>query len=342
MDKVKLGLIGLGYIGKVHLLNCLKLREAQLVAVADVSPKALNMAKKMGVAKIYQDYHELLQDSEIDAVIIALPTYLHAECAKIAAENHKHVLLEKPLARNVNEGEEIVRAAKKHGIKLMVGHTARYNKVYKDLKKEIDEGILGEIQVAYAVNVSTGPFTHRSEEGTPKPVPEWWWKKELTGGGALLDLGSHMINLTRWFFGEVVDVESYMGYRYNLEQEDYAICILKFKSGPVAIINVGWFSLRGIVKLEVYGTTGSATASYSSPSRVIKAIQLILKKIPGFYIPYLNEVQHFVECIEKDVQPQPSGEDALEDLKIIEKAYKNAKTLSSYTTLKWRLRDGLL
>lgn len=329
MDRVKLGLIGLGFIGRVHMLNCLRLSEARLVAVADVSEKALSMAKKLGVGKTYQDYRELLKDPEINAVIVALPTYLHAECAKIAAENHKHILLEKPLARNVNEGKEIVSAIKKHGVKLMVGHTTRYTNTYKNLKKEIDEGKLGEIQVAYAVNIGSGPFMHRSEEGSPKPVPEWWWRKELTGGGALIDLGSHMINLVRWFFGKVVYVESYLGYRFNLEQEDHAICILKFKSGPIVIINLGWFSRMGNVKLEVYGTVGHAVASYNPPSRVITAIQLVLRKTPSFYVPYFNEVQHFVDCIRKDIQPQPSGEDALEDLKVIEKAYKNAKTLSS-------------
>ena len=329
MDKVKLGLIGLGYIGKVHLLNCLKLREAQLVAVADVSPKALNMAKKMGVAKIYQDCHELLQDSEIDAVIIALPTYLHAECAKIAAENHKHVLLEKPLARNVNEGKEILSTTKKYGVKLMIGHSARFNASYMNLKKEIESGKLGDIQVAYAINVSSGPFVHRSEAGAPKPVPEWWWKKDLTGGGVLIDLGSHMINLTRWFFGDVLDAKSYLGYRYNLELEDYAICVLKFKGGQVAIINVGWFSQQTNIKFEVYGTAGHATASSNPPNKIVTAIRLILGRTPTFYVSYLNELQHFADSIRLDFNPLPSGEDGLKDLEVIEKCYTNAVKLTN-------------
>lgn len=329
MDKVKLGLIGLGYIGKVHLLNCLRLREARLVAVADVSQKALSAAKKLGVTKTYQDYHELLKDREIDAVIIALPTHLHAECTKIAAENHKHILLEKPLARNVREGREIVSAIKKHGVKLMVGYSARFNVSYLNLKKEIESGKLGDIQVAYAINISSGPFMHRSEAGAPKPVPEWWWKKDLTGGGALMDLGSHMINLTRWLLGEVRDVKSYLGYRYNLEQEDHAICLLKFKEGQIAIINVGWFSQQTSIKLEVYGTAGHATASSNPPNKIVTAMQLLLRRTPSFYISYLNELQHFVDSIRRDLNPTPSGEEGLLDLEVIEKSYRNSVKLGN-------------
>jgi UDP-N-acetylglucosamine 3-dehydrogenase len=328
MHRVKLGLIGLGYIGKIHLINCLKLQNAQLVAVADVSKKALNDAKKLGVAETYTDYHELLNNKDIEAVIIALPTHLHAECAKAADEKHKHILLEKPLARNTNEGEEILFAARRYNVKLMIGHSARHNDVYKNLKKKIETGELGEIQIAYAINIGSGPFMHRAEAGSPKPVPDWWWKRDLTGGGALIDLGSHMINLTRWYFGEVIDAKGYLGYRYNLEQEDHAICVLKFGNGQVAIINVGWFSQKSNIKIEVYGTAGHASASSNPPNKIITALQLMLRRTPIFYVPYLNEIQHFVDSIEKDFQPQPSGEDGLRDLEVIEKAYKNAIKLN--------------
>jgi len=328
MEKVRLGLIGLGYVGKIHLINCLRLQNAQLVAVADLSKKALKMAKKLGVAETYRDYRELLNNSDIDAVIIALPTYLHAESTKAAAEQRKHILLEKPLARNVAEGKEVILTVKKYGVKLMVGHNARFRPAYQNLKKEIESGRLGEIQIAYATNISSGPFLHRSVAGMPKPVPDWWWNKDLTGGGALIDLGSHMINLTRWYFGEVVDVKCYLGYRYNLDQEDHAICILKFKEGQVAIITVGWFSQQTQIKIEVYGTVGHAIASSKPPNRVITAIQLLLRRTPGFYISYLNEVQHFVDSIQRDSQPQPSGEEALRDLEVIENAYKNAVKLN--------------
>jgi len=323
MTKTNLGLIGLGYIGKVHLINCLRLQNAELTAVADISKKALSTAKKLGVTNTYQDYHELLNNPNIDAVIIALPTHLHAEGAKAAAERHKHILLEKPLARNTTEGKGILSIIDKHNVKLMIGYDLRFSATSQNIKTKIENCELGEAQIAYATNVSSGPFFHRSEADAPKPVPEWWWNKELTGGGALIDLGSHMINLTRWYFGEITDAKSFLGHRYNLEQEDQAVCTLKFKQGQIAIITVGWFSQQNQAKLEVYGTASHAIASYNPPNKIKTAIQLMLRKTPSFQRSFLSEIQHFVDSIQKDQQPQPSGEDGLQDLEVIEKAYKN-------------------
>jgi UDP-N-acetylglucosamine 3-dehydrogenase len=327
MHKVKLGLIGLGYIGKVHLQNCLKLDSAELVAVSDISKKALNKAKKLGAQKTYTDYEVLLNDKSIDAVIIALPTHLHLLCAKQAAEAGKHVLIEKPLAKNVKEGKEIVSTTKKNGIKLMVGYPFRFTPSFQALKDKIESGELGEVQIAHATNISAGPFMHRAEGDIPHPVPEWWMNKELTGGGALIDLGSHMINLTRWYFGEIKNIKAYLGYRFNFDFEDHAICIAKFASGTTAIINVGWFSQKTALGIELYGTVAHASAYQSAPSKIITAIQLILRKTPKYFLSHRAELSHFVQCIKEDKQPSPSGEDALKDLEAIEKAYKNQITM---------------
>jgi len=323
MNKIGLGLIGLGYIGKVHLRNCLKLDSAALLAVSDISKKALNLAKKMGINRVYNDYKMLLKNDKIDAVIIALPNHLHLPCAKEAAEAGKHILLEKPLAKSVAEGKEIISTAKKNNIKLMVGYAFRFSPSFKALKDKIENGEIGEVQIAYATDVASGPIFHRTERDVPRPVPEWWFKKELTGGGALIDLGSHMINLTRWYFGEVNKIEAYLGYKFDFNFEDHAICIANFTSGTKAIINVGWFSQETVLEIELFGTVAHAYAHHSAPSKIITAIQLILRQIPKYYLPHFAEVSHFVKCIEEDTLPSPSGEDALKDLEAIERAYKN-------------------
>jgi len=304
-------------------MNCQKLQNAQLEAVADISRKALNTAKKMGVPKTYKDYNELLKDSNIDAVIISLPTHLHASSAKAAAEANKHILLEKPLARNPAEGREILETAGKHNVKLMIGHPIRFSTINRQLKARIASGELGEIQIAYATNISSGPFMHRSQDQAPVPVPEWWWNRELTGGGALIDLGSHMIDLARWFFGEVTDAKAYLGHRYNLDQEDHAICTLKFEKGTIAVINVGWFSQQTQMELEVYGTAGHASTTQKAPNKIKTALQLMLRQTPSYYLPFLSEVQHLVDCIQQDKQPEPSGIDGLRNLEVIQKAYQN-------------------
>lgn len=327
MQKLNIGVIGLGYIGKTHIYNCMRLEDAKLVAVADISKNALNKAKKIGVPNTYNDYQELLDNPQIDAVIIALPTHLHAKCAIAAAEAHKHILLEKPISRNTSEANEILSKVRSNNVKIMIGHPLRFSQPFIDLKKKIDNGEMGEIQSAYAVNINSGPFVYRAETGAPVPVPDWWWKKEYTGGGALIDLGSHMINLAQWYFGDVVDAKSYLGYRFNMEQEDHAICLLKFREGQTVIVNVGWYSVQTQMQLEVHGTCGLGVASLNAPSKIKTVTKMLLKKTPPYYIPFLKEVEHFVESIKKDQQPEPSGEDGLKDLQAIEIAYKNSTRL---------------
>jgi len=327
LEQINLGLIGLGGIGKIHLKNCLRLQNAKLTSVADLSKGALKTAAKLGVPNLYGDYSELIEKSDVDAVIIALPTHLHAEGARMAAEHGKHVLLEKPLARNTEEGKTILQAISKHNVKLMVGYPAIFVDENKRLKAKIESGELGEIQLLYEVNLGSGPFNHREDTGAPVPVPNWWWNKELTGGGALHDLGSHMINLARWYFGDVVEAKSHLGYRFRLEQEDHAVCLLQFKGGQKGVIVVGWFSQVPERRIEVYGTSGFASTVYPE-SRIKKAFQMLLRKPTSFHLPYLIELQHFVNCLQKDEQPLSSGEEALKDLEVIERAYANQINLS--------------
>lgn len=330
MKKTNIGIIGLGGIGKTHLMNCLKLENIQLTAVADISKSSLKKAKNLGIPNIYQDYNELLKNPDVEAVIIALPNHLHAVSAQAVAESGKHILLEKPLARNTAEGKTILAAAQRYNVKLMIGHPDRFVDENQALKERIDRGELGEIQMAHAVNIGSGPFIHRVGVDAPMPVPDWWWRKELTGGGALIDLGSHKINLLRWFFGDVVSVKGYVGHRYNLDLEDHAVCVIKFEQGTVGVVNVGWFSQQSQDRLDVYGTTGHASAGRKNQGKVKTAIQLMLRQTTSYMRSHLTELAYFVECVQKDEQPQnTSGQESLKDLEVIEQAYAHQERLES-------------
>jgi UDP-N-acetylglucosamine 3-dehydrogenase len=324
MSELKIGLIGLGYVGQTHIYNCLHLEGVKLVAVADISKNALKKAENAGVPNTYTDYQELLKNPQVDAVIIALPTHLHAKCAIAAAEAHKHILLEKPIARNTLEGTEILSKVNANNVKIMIGHPLRFSLPFIELKNKLDTGEVGDIQTAYSVNINSGPFIHRAETGSPLPVPDWWWKKEYIGGGALIDLGSHMINLAQWYFGDVINAKAYLGHRFNMEYEDHAIALLKFKYGQTVVVNVGWYSGQTQIQFDVHGTCGKAAALLDNPSKIVTATKLILKKTPPYFIPFYKELEHFVESIKKDQQPQPSGEDGIKDLQVIEMAYKNS------------------
>jgi myo-inositol 2-dehydrogenase/D-chiro-inositol 1-dehydrogenase len=322
LDTVRVGLIGLGEMGKTHFSNCLHLKDGKLVAVSDVSEKALLLAKKFGIKHVYKDYNQLLENKDVDAVVISLPTFLHGEAAIKAAEHGKHMLVEKPLARNADEAEQIVSSAKSANVKLMVGYPLRFSPSFVDLRRKFELGMLGDVQIAIASFISLGPFSPRGENAVPKPVPSWWFDRKLTGGGALLDLGCHLINLLRWYFGEVTSFRSHLGYRFNMDFEDHAVCNLHFKNGVVAIANVGWFARYHKVRVDLFGTVGHGVAS-SKVLRIFDYVKTMIAvdKSTGFY----RELEYFANCIRTDTHPTTSGEDGLQDIRIISEAYKNSE-----------------
>ena len=325
MKKIDVGLIGLGFIGNVHLKHLLKMPDVNLVGVSDLSKRALRKAKNAGAKKTFTSYEQLLKEPNLDAVLIALPTHLHLPCVTQAAEAGKHILLEKPIARNLEEAKEIVSLARKNSIKIMMGYPLRFNDAFLDIKAKKENGTIGDVEIAQATYLSSGPFFHRAESHIPVPVPEWWLNKSLTGGGALIDVGSHIINLLRWYFGEITHIKSHLGHRFNLDIEDSAICFAKFESGTRAVITTGWFMQGYQLKVELLGTVDQAVAQYEPEKSIKKTlVQFVTNDNSKFYRPFFNEIVHFVNSIKNDSLPSPSALDGLKDLEAINEAYKNS------------------
>jgi len=311
-----MGLIGLGGMGKTHFLNSLRIKTVKVVAVADTSRAACQFAKVHGVAKVYDDYAKLLDNPDIDCVAIALPTFLHAQSAVMAAECGKHILLEKPLARNTREGKLIVSKVQKAGVKAMMGYPLRFSDLAR-IKAEIDGGHLGEVVTAQATDVWRGPFFHL-------PVSDWWLDPELSGGGALIDLGPHMINLLLWYFGDkIASIKSQLGYRFNMPFEDYALCMIKFKQGTLATVNVGWYCQQNTISIELFGTMKRASAALTSAKSWSRILHTLRVKPFAESLAFYRELNHFVNCIIADRDPSPSAADGLKDLEVISVAYKN-------------------
>jgi predicted dehydrogenase len=313
----------------MHLRNCLSYKEVNVVAVADTSKHALEYATNRGVKRTYENYEDLLRDASIDAVLISLPNHLHLESVTKGAEAGKDILLEKPLAGQLADGEKIVSSVEKNGVKLMLGYSLRFDPLLRGLREKIIDGYFGEVEIAEATNVSSGPFTPQADKIGPTPVPGWWFDKELVGGGALLDLGIHMIDLLVWYFGEVESVSSYLGYMFNMSVEDVATCIIKFKRGPLAIVNAGWFSKDYLNSISLNGTSRNFSAVVSKKSR-LGFVWNDFKRIVGQGASTITaeELKYFIDCIRRDVEPSPSAEEGLSDLRIISMAYENASVLA--------------
>ncbi|MDR0372319.1 MAG: Gfo/Idh/MocA family oxidoreductase [Nitrososphaerota archaeon] len=325
--RLQLGLIGAGGVGQLHLKHGLMLTGAEVTAVADTAKPVLERAKALGVKNIYTDYTEMLKNPQIDAVIIALPTHLHHKCALQAAESGKDIFLEKPITIAIQDAKEVILAAQRNSVKLMLGYPMRFNRHFLKLKADMADGLIGDAENVHATYVCAGPFVHRADGHSPAPVPDWWFNTQLSGGGVLTDLGCHIINLLRMLFGEIVDIKGQFGYRYSMDFEDSAMCLARFDSGSLAAINVGWYAQEYLLRLDVLGSVRNASIGHMPPKTLPAAYQMFTRGISEFNQPHFDELQYFVTCLHTNQEPSPTGLDGLRDLEAIAKAYKNKITL---------------
>jgi len=343
---IKVGIVGLGRQGMLHFMNCFKIDNVEVVGVADNSQKALTKARSLGVSNLYQDYNELFRaHPNLDAVILSVPNYLHLTSIQTALEAGFNVFTEKPLANTVEECMQIVNLVQKSGRKLMVGHNCRFYDAIEKMKYDLDNGFIGDLEVLTAEEVINGPFAHPA---VPAPVAEWWFDPKKAGGGALLDIGYHMIDLFRFFVGDASVVYSLLGHRLNLPIEDSAITILQSTNNVKGIINVGWYERTVFpqfnFRIILHGNAGFRSSSDFIPKNLYSyAIKVgfknILNRAVGknirplrytyFYESYYRELKYFFDCIQKDFEPLISAEDGLKTIQIIKDSYQKAKETSN-------------
>ena len=244
------------------------------------------------------------------------------------------------MANTVEECREIVKLVKRSGRKLMVGHSARFIDAIEKMKGVADKGYIGNLEVLTMEEVINGPFAHGA---VPTPVPEWWFDAEKTGGGVLLDLGYHLIDLFRFFVeGDCKVLFSCLDHKFNLPVEDGAIVILQSRNcSAKGIINVGWYQKSIFPEFNfrviLHGNAGYISSDSLVPRNIyLYAIQegaknlfrrVIGKKIKPlsytyYSAPYYKELQHFFNCIKQDSNPSVSAIDGLKTIELIEKAYK--------------------
>lgn len=171
---VKVGFIGLGQMGRMHLVNCMHIEGVKVIAVADPSKGALKKAENLGVTKLYTDYSELVnkEHNNLDAVIISVPNFLHFDTIRLSLENGLNVFAEKPLAVNVEQCEEIVNLVQASGRKFMIGHNLRFVPAIEKIKADLQRGTIGNLEVATIEEILNGPFSHPR---VPAPVADWWF-----------------------------------------------------------------------------------------------------------------------------------------------------------------------
>jgi predicted dehydrogenase len=250
---LRYGLIGCGDIGVVRAAGLAR-TNSKLVAVSDIDPKRATAIAGRNHAVFDRDWHTLLARPDLDAVIISTPPSLHAEMCIEAVQMGKHVLCEKPLARTPDECRTIIDAAKRHNRVLAVGFNYRFYPSFARAKQLLDEGRIGELSHIRA-------YAGYSATGHNRP---WVKDASVVGGGALYDNGIHLIDLVRWFLGEVEDVQGFSTGRVWQfgRAEDNGFLLLRSARGQVATLHASWTEWgRYEFRIELVGSLGKIVAT---------------------------------------------------------------------------------
>jgi len=324
MKKLNIGVIGAGAISSAHLAAYRELPEANLYVVCDViEKKARRAAENFGAERWCTDYVEVLEDSKVDVVDICLPHYLHAKVVIDAARYGKDIICEKPIAITVEEGLEMVKNARKNGVKFMVAHNQRFLPTSQELKKLIEEEILGDIYAIYVRYLRD--LTRKRVEMSP-----WMADPKKAGGGIVIGVGIHMVDLLKWVLEPIVEVSAVLTrFLDYLDVEDNAVIDFRMTGGTVGSITLSWTARipeesRG--EILVLGDKGSVVVDqFNNIMKVfLKGGKLEVKKLPHIST-YKAEIKAFLDCIIND-EPEPvPAEEALDSLCIIQAIYNSAR-----------------
>lgn len=251
---MRFGLIGAGAIGKIRADALAQSPVCELVGVTDLDEGRARTAAPN--AEYYADAEALIAARDVDALIISTPPPLHEPLSVAAASAGKHVLVEKPMAATPDACERMIAAARKAGTLLTVGYNHRY---FEALKLVRDVARSGEIGTLSHVRAYTG---HRGLSEFKAP---WMYDKQVMGGGALMDNGTHMIDLVRYIAGDPAEVFGFATNKvWGLGVEDEGLALLRTPEGTTASIEASWHEWRGYrFHIEAYGDRGMARAYYA-------------------------------------------------------------------------------
>jgi predicted dehydrogenase len=350
MTQVKVGIIGCG-IATFHTSGYAADPRTKMVAIAGLdTDRCKDLAAKHGIAEVYTNYEDLLANADVDLVSVAVPNFLHLPVCLAAIKAGKHILMEKPLARNSIEGEQMVKAAKEAGVILAMAFNRRARPDMQALKRHIDDQALGNIYYARAF------WMRRS--GIPG-LGSWFTSKELAGGGPLIDLGVHVLDMALWLMGNpkatAVSATTYAalgpqgrgqwgGSRFTVnpsqpyEVEDLAAAFIRLENGATLQLETSWAGYSGhtdefgvylmgdqggaelhvkdyasVGTLKLFGEAGGIQAD-TSPRLQTKEV----------WDGHAQIIKNVVDGILNGTPVSPDGEEGLDRARLIDAIYQSA------------------
>ena len=305
---MRVGLVGAGFMGGVHLNAYAGIPEVEVVGIADARVEAAVAGAEMVGARPYASYEELVAAEHVEVVDVCLPTAFHRDLAVKAASEGRHVILEKPIARTIEDAQEILEAFSGDGPHLFVGHVVRFFPEYLGIKEKIDAGDLGTVGVVRTSRRS--PFLLGWND---------WYADWRVSGGVLLDLVIHDFDFLHWALGEVqrVYARGLLGREYN--RLDYVLATLRFDSGAIAHVEGHWgYPGPFNYAIEVAGSAALLTVDSTEPAslQLISGAPQEIPDLASGKSPYTKELEHFIHCIATGEEPIVQAHDACEALRI--------------------------
>jgi len=325
---MKIAFAGTGYINKIHAQAARNLGVELAAVMNHKADSMVEFGKRFGITRQYESMDVMLKDGDVDAIVISTPNYLHAPQTIAALNVGVHVMVEKPMAMNAAEAEQMNEAAEKSGALLMVAHCWRFDPDVLWLKEQSAK--LGRIirTKGYGVHTHWGPAG-------------WFTQKELAGGGAMADMGIHALDTARYLLDDPKPVSVYakIGTHYkDFDVDDTGVVMVEWDNGATSYFESGWWQPHSDgpeAATQLYGTQGFGQlfpTQLELPNVNKQRLDLIKS---GFKFPrkehcpqsmYDAQMAHFIECIRKNKTPNPGGAEGLINMKVVEAAYKSSKT----------------
>ncbi|GAA0134289.1 Gfo/Idh/MocA family oxidoreductase [Paenibacillus sp. YSY-4.3] len=315
----RVALIGAGIISRNHLNAIRQMKELSAAAVADIDEERGRTVSGEYDITYYSDYKEMIRKEKPDIAIIALPHFLHEECAVWCAAQGCHLLLEKPMALNLKQCDEILKGVREAGVKLMVGHTQHYWPANLLAKTLIERGELGKL-----IAIQDTRHLYYFNENRPA----WFLEKAKAGGGILMNLGAHSIDKIQWLTGsrikKVKAALSFEGEKGDVEGS--GSLFLETSSGVSAVIVQSGYAGVPKDETELIFAQGMIRLVSAKGLWVSRDGRYEEVKPPYSSDPFVLQFEDLLQAIRQDVEPDSSGEYARSVIAVLEAVYRSDET----------------
>lgn len=333
MKRMGVAVVGYGFMGNVHLNAWSMIPEAKVVALVARHPNRAKAVARRFRAKVFSDLDRAMKESDVEVVDITTPTFTHKEYVIKAARAGKQVIVEKPFALTLKDSDQMIHAAHKGGVKLMVAQCIRFFAEYARIKELVSQGAIGEPVISRGLRAG--------------PLPTWgarsWFLDPKKSGGVGIDLAIHDIDFTRWCFEDKVRTVYARIGRFTHKKgvcDDHALFILRFEHDAIAHIQASWAVPQQhpfTTYFEIAGRKGFISVDNSSVSpitvmsdgKVEKMNPEAMPSVPGMPFPidpYYREIRHFTDCLLSGSEPMTNGEEAKKSLEVALAGIRSSKT----------------